>query len=306
MRIQIPRLPYMRYSRAGLIFSALLTAACLLLIVLRGFNYGIEFTGGATIELRYPQAVAISEVRAEVAAIHPQASVIQYGSARDVQIRFTEEKGMSSDMLMQRIVSAMQRAHPGVILMGQSKIGGQYQSELVEKGVVALLLSCAGMMIYLAVRFEWKFALGAVLAQLHDVIITAALFSLMQWRFDLNVLAALLAVIGYSVNDTVVVFDRIRENFRKMVTTAPQALIDHAINQTMARTLVTSLTTMLAVLALLSFGGETLFGFSVAMLIGILFGTYSSIFVASALTFRMGIRHEDLLPKAREQVDDLP
>lgn len=306
MRIRIPHLPYMRYSRAGLIFSTVLTTACILLIVFRGFNYGIEFTGGATIELRYPSPVNIAEIRAEVVTIHPEATVIQYGSARDVQIRFAEEQGVQSDTLMQRIVNAVQNKHPEVILMGQSRIGGQYQSELVEKGIVALLLSCAGMMIYLGVRFEWKFALGAVLAQLHDVIITAALFSLMQWRFDLNVLAALLAVIGYSVNDTVVVFDRIRENFRKMPAFTPEAVIDHAITQTMARTLVTSLTTMLAVLALLSFGGETLFGFSVALIIGIVFGTYSSIFVASALAFRMGVTHQDLLPKSREQIDDLP
>ena len=296
----------MRYSRVGLIFSTVLTAACVLLIVARGFNYGIEFTGGATIELRYGRPVAIAEVRAEVAKIHPGATVIQYGSARDVQIRFAEEKGLKSDSMMQRIVATMQEKDPDVILMGQSKIGGQYKSELVEKGIVALLLSCVGMMVYLALRFEWKFALGAVLAQLHDVIITATLFSLMQWRFDLNVLAALLAVLGYSVNDTVVVFDRIRENFRKLPAFTPEKVIDHAITQTMARTLVTSLTTMLAVLALLSFGGETLFGFSVALIIGILFGTYSSIFVASALVFRMGVKHEDLLPKSREQIDDLP
>lgn len=306
MRIRIPHLRYMHYSRAGLIFSTVLTTACILLIVFRGFNYGIEFTGGATMELRYPSPVSIAEIRAEVATIYPAATVIQYGSARDVQIRFAEGKGVHSDTLMQRIVSAVQNKHPEVILMGQSRIGGQYQSELVEKGIVALLLSCAGMMIYLGVRFEWKFALGAVLAQLHDVIITATLFSLMQWRFDLTVLAALLAVLGYSVNDTVVVFDRIRENFRKMPAFTPEAVIDHAITQTMARTLVTSLTTMLAVLALLGFGGQTLFGFSVALIIGVVFGTYSSIFVASALAFRMGVTHQDLLPKSREQIDDLP
>lgn len=306
MKIQVPYFSYMRYSRYGLIFSSVLTLACIILIAVRGFNYGLEFTGGATIELQYPQAVSIPEVRQQVQAINSQATVIQYGSARDVQVRFAEAGGTNSDQMMNDIVQAVRAADPQVKLMGQSKIGGQYKTELVEKGLTALALSCLGMIFYLSIRFEWKFALGAVLAQLHDVIITAAVFSLMQWTFDLNVLAALLAVLGYSVNDTVVVYDRIRENFRKLPSENPGEVINQSITQTMARTIVTSFTTILAVLSLLLFGGETLFGFAAAMIIGIFFGTYSSIFVASALAHQMGVKQEDMLPKTKEQLDDLP
>ena len=179
-------------------------------------------------------------------------------------------------------------------------------TKLIEKGLTALILASIGMVIYLGIRFEWKFAFGAVLAQLHDVIVTAGLFALTQWTFDLTVLAAILAVLGYSVNDTVVVYDRCRENFRKMHDKTPTQVIDISINQTLARTLVTSLTTMLAVVSLLLFGGATLFGFAAAMIFGIVFGTYSSIFVASAIVDSMGVKHEDLLPRAKQQIDDLP
>lgn len=306
MQIRLPQFRFMRYSRRGLTLSAILTIASIILIVFRGFNFGLEFTGGATIELQFPQVISIPAIRAEVLKVNSDATVIQYGSSREVQISFGEKKGTNTDKLMSDMVSAMKIAHPDAVLMGQSKIGGQYRSELIEKGITALALSCIGLMIYLAIRFEWKFALGAVVAQLHDVIITAGIFSLMQWTFDLNVLAALLAILGYSVNDTVVVYDRIRENLRKLPAMTPDDVIDLSINQTMSRTIVTSFTTVLAVLALLLFGGETLFGFAAAMIFGIAFGTYSSVFVASALVSNMKLRHEDLIPKAKQQLDDLP
>lgn len=306
MQIKLPFIPFMKYGRAGLFFSLALTISCLVLIVVRGFNFGLEFSGGATIELQYPQAADIAAIRDTVETIHPEAGVIQYGSAQEVQIRFAEKEGISTDDMMEQIVSALRADNSGIKLLGQSKISGQYKTELIEKGTTALVLASLGMMIYLGLRFEWKFALGAVVSQLHDVIVTAALFALTQWTFDLTVLAAILAVLGYSVNDTVVVYDRIRENFRKMPEKSPREIIDISINQTLARTLVTSLTTMLAVVALLFFGGATLFGFAAAMIFGIIFGTYSSIFVASALVEKMGVRHEDLLPRAKQQVDDLP
>lgn len=306
MKFTVPHFHYMRYSRLGLIFSLCLTSACILLMIFRGFNFGLEFTGGATMELRFANHVNISAVRQEVTQIDPDATVIQYGSAQDVQVRFAEKAGTNTDTLLQTILSGVQKTYPQVQLMSQSKIGGEYRAELVEKGLTALVLSSLAMILYLSIRFQWRFALGAVIAQLHDVIIVAGLFSLMQWTFDLNVLAALLAVLGYSVNDTVVVFDRIRENFRKMPAEKPGEVIDYSITQTMARTLVTSFTTALAVLALLVFGGETLFGFATAMLVGIVFGTYSSIFVASALAYKLGIKQEDLLPKTKKQLDELP
>ncbi|UJF24673.1 protein translocase subunit SecF [Suttonella sp. R2A3] len=296
----------MNHANKGLWFSLALTTTCVVLIFLRGFNFGLEFTGGATIELNYPQVANIAEIRQTVDQIHPDASVVQYGSSRDVQIRFAEKEGISSDDMMGDIVAELRSAEPEVRLVGQSKIGGQYKTELIEKGITAFIFATIGMILYLSLRFEWKFAVGAVLAQVHDVIVTAGLFALTQWTFDLTVLAALLAVLGYSVNDTVVVYDRIRENFRNHGNETPRSLIDLSINQTLARTVVTGLTTLLAVVALLIFGGETLFGFSAAMIFGVVFGTYSSIFVASSLVDRLGVKHVDLLPKEKEAVDELP
>ncbi len=306
MRFRIPSFKFMRYSKKGLYFSLALTVCSILLILIRGFNFGLEFTGGATIELQFAQPISVAEVREEIAEVNSKANVIQYGSSHDMQISFGEQKGQNTDKMMADIVRMVRAKHADVKLMGQAKVSGQYRTELIEKGITALALSCLGMIIYLGIRFEWKFAIGAVTAQMHDVVITAAIFSLTQWTFDLNVLAALLAVLGYSVNDTVVLYDRVRENLRKLPATTPTDVIDLSINQTMARTIVTSLTTALSVIALLLFGGETLFGFAAAMIIGIVFGTYSSIFVASALVNQMNLKHEDLMPKTREQIDDLP
>ena len=306
MQIKHPFIPFMKYAHDGLWFSLFLTVTAVCLIIFRGFNFGLEFTGGATIEVQYPQAADVTRVRGIAEKIVPDAGVVQYGSSRDIQIRFAEQEGSNIDDTMSKMVAAVQADDPETKITGQSKVGGQYKEELVSKGLLAIGLACVGMIIYLGLRFEWKFALGAVLAQLHDVIITAGVFSLMHWPFDLNVLAALLAVLGYSVNDTVVVYDRIRENFRKLPAISPKDVIDTSINQTLARTIVTSLTTLLAVIALFFFGGTILKGFSTAMMIGIIFGTYSSIFVASALVYKMGVRHEDLMPRSKRPIDDLP
>ncbi|MBV7433415.1 protein translocase subunit SecF [Cardiobacteriaceae bacterium TAE3-ERU3] len=306
MKFNLPFIPFMKYGRKGLLFSAILTTACIILILVRGFNFGLEFTGGATIELQYPNTANIPEIRRMVDEIHPDATVVQYGSSRDVQIRFAEKEGISSDDTMGEIVSTLRAQEPEIKLLGQAKIGGQYKAELIEKGITAFIFASIGMIVYLSLRFEWKFAVGAVVAQIHDVIVTAGLFALTQWTFDLTVLAALLAVLGYSVNDTVVVYDRIRENFLKLGNETPRHIIDISVNQTLARTIVTGLTTLLAVLALLIFGGETLFGFAAALIFGVVFGTYSSIFVASSLVDTLGVRHEDLLPKQKEVVDELP
>lgn len=306
MKFNLPFIPFMNYSRKGLLFSAMLTTACIILIVVRGFNFGLEFTGGATIELQYPNTANIPEIRRMVDEIHPDATVVQYGSSHDVQIRFAEKEGISSDDTMGEIISTLRAQEPSIQLLGQSKIGGQYKAELIEKGITAFIFASIGMIVYLSLRFEWKFAVGAVVAQIHDVVVTAGLFALTQWTFDLTVLAALLAVLGYSVNDTVVVYDRIRENFLRLGNETPRHIIDISVNQTLARTIVTGLTTLLAVLALLFFGGETLFGFAAALIFGVVFGTYSSIFVASSLVDTLGVGHEDLLPKQKEVVDELP
>ena len=301
MHIHIPYFDYMKFSRRGLYFSAALIVISFFLMLFKGFNLGLEFTGGATIELQFAQTADIPKIRETVDKFHPNASVVQYGSSRDVQITFGELKDKDTDALLSEMVAGLKKAYPDAVLMGQSKIGGQYREELIEKGITALVLSCLGMVLYLGLRFEWKFALGAVLADIHDIVVVAAVFSLMGWTFDLNVLAALLAILGYSVNDTVVLYDRIRENMRLMSNKKTvQEIINHSIQQTMTRTVITSLTTMLAVIALLIWGGTTLFGFSIAMFLGILIGTYSSIFVATSLVKEMDLKHEDLLPKKRK------
>lgn len=306
MKFRLPYIKFMDHSKIGLWFSLGLTITCLLLIFVRGFNFGLEFTGGATVEVQYSQAANLPEIRRLIEVVHPNATVIQYGSSQDVQVRFAEIEGQDTNVLMQDIIQVLQSVDADMRVSGQSKIGGQYKEELIEKGITALVLATAGMIIYLGLRFEWKFAIGAVVAQVHDVIVTAGLFALTQWTFDLTVLAALLAVLGYSVNDTVVVYDRVRENFLKLPADKPRDIIDLSINQTLARTIVTGLTTLLAVIALLLFGGSTLFGFAAAMIFGVIFGTYSSIFVSSSLVERMGVKHEDLMPKTKEQLDDLP
>lgn len=306
MRIKIPQMNVMRLTWPALAMSLLLCLISIGAVVVNGLNLGLEFTGGSTIEVQYAEAADTGHVRSVVQTVHPDANVVQYGSSRDLQIRFADLEGEDSTQTSEKIITALQADQPSMRVQGQSRIGGQYKEELLEKGMLALVFACLGILVYIALRFEKKFALAAVVSQVHDVLITLGAFALFQWQFDLTVVAALLAILGYSVNDTVVVFDRIRENFVKLPSRTPYEVINISICQTLARTIVTSLTTLLAVIALLLFGGQTMHGFSVAMCIGIVFGTYSSIYVASGLAYKLGIRHADMLPKEKKLIDDLP
>jgi len=277
----------------------------LLSIVVRGLNLGIDFTGGTLVEVGYDQAVELPKVRGALATAGFQDATVQhFGTPRDVLIRLAPRSDIDSAELSNRAFSALSNATDGQAELRRVEfVGPQVGDELTEQGGLAMLYALIGILIYVALRFEYRFALGSVIALIHDVTITLGFFSLFQVEFDLPVLAAVLAVIGYSLNDTIVVFDRIRENFRKIRKGSPQQIINTSLNQTLARTLVTSLTTLLVLIALLVFGGEIIHGFALALIIGVIVGTYSSIYVASTAVLMLGISKADLMPVKKEGVE---
>ncbi len=295
-------------SRLALYVSGGLLAVLLLSLLFRGLNFGLDFTGGTIIEVGYPQPVEIPLVRDTLAQSgFGDAQLQHFGTSRDVLIRIAPREGLNTADVSSQILNVLKAgAAQGVEMRRVEFVGPQVGDELVEDGGLALLFAMIGILLYLWVRFEWRLSVGAIAATFHDVLITVGLFSLFQVEFDLTVLAAVLAVIGYSVNDTVVVFDRIRENFRRMRKETTLEIMNASINQTLSRTLMTSFTTLLAVVVLYLLGGPVLSGFSLALIIGIVVGTYSSIYVASNVALLLGLSREDLLPKAREEVDDRP
>ncbi len=275
-------------------------------LALRGLNFGIDFTGGTIVELGYPHPADLVEIRSSLAeAGFPDAIVQHFGTSREVLVRVPPREGFNSAELSTRILGALQQHEgEGEIKMRRVEfVGPQVGEELTNDGGLAMLYALIGILIYVALRFEYRFAVGAVAALVHDVIITLGIFSLLQLDFDLTVLAAILAIIGYSLNDTIVVFDRIRENFIKLRTGTPLEVMNISVNQTLARTLMTSFTTLLVVAALFLFGGELIHGFATALLIGVLVGTYSSIYVASSAALAMGVSKADLMPVEKEGAD---
>ncbi|MCC7410204.1 MAG: protein translocase subunit SecF [Gammaproteobacteria bacterium] len=283
-----------RYAYAFTILLTLGTAVCL---ASKGLNFGIDFTGGTLIELGYERDVALDKVRGELAAAGFKDALVQnFGSPRDVLVRLAPQAEESSAAISNRVLEAL----PGAQMRRVEFVGPQIGDELAEQGGLAMLYALIGILIYVAIRFEWRFAVGAVIATIHDAVIVFGALSLTQLTFDLTALAAVLAVIGYSLNDTIVVFDRIRENFRKMRKGTPEEVANASINQTLSRTIMTSVATLLVVVALFVYGGEVLRPFSAALIVGILIGTFSSIYVASALTIALGISRGDMLPVARE------
>ncbi|MBF0255528.1 MAG: protein translocase subunit SecF, partial [Gammaproteobacteria bacterium] len=267
----------------------------------RQLSLGIDFTGGTLVEVGYPEPAALDQVRADLAKGGFHDVLVQhFGSARDVLIRLAPSDEANSAKLSESLFQSLSASGAKPELRRVEFVGPQVGDELVEDGGLAVLYTLVGILIYVALRFEYRFAVGAVIALVHDVVITLGFFSLLQIEFDLTVLAAILAVIGYSLNDTIVVFDRIRENFRKMRKGSPREIIDRSINETLSRTLMTSMTTMLVLLALYMLGGEVISGFSLALIIGILVGTYSSIYVASVLVLMLGVSKEDLMPVQKE------
>jgi preprotein translocase subunit SecF len=278
-------------------------------IIVRGLNLGIDFTGGTLVEVKYPQAVELVEIRSALSEKGFTDAVAQhFGTSSEVLIRLAPREDMESAELSDRAFKALQSVNSDADLRRVEFVGPQVGDELTEDGGLAMLYALIGILIYVGLRFEYRFAVGSVIALVHDVVITIGFFALFQVEFDLPVLAAVLAVIGYSLNDTIVVFDRIRENFRKMRKGETIEIINVSINQTLSRTLITSGTTLLVLIALFLFGGKIIHGFALALIVGVVIGTYSSIYVASTSVISMGVSRADLMPvkKDDEVIDDMP
>ncbi len=290
---------FMGHRKITAIVSLLLVLGSIGSLVTRGLNFGIDFTGGTLIEVGYPQPANLEDIRAALAnAGFNQAQAQYFGTSTDVLIRIAPQPGKESAQLSEDAMTALRQQDPAVEMRRVEFVGPQIGEELTEQGGLAMIYALIGILIYIIVRFQWRFAPGAVIALVHDVMITLGFFSVFQFDFDLTVLAALLAVIGYSLNDTIVVFDRIRENFRRIRKGTSYQIINTSINQTLARTLVTSLTTLLVLTSLFLFGGEVIHAFSLALILGVVVGTYSSIYVASALALTLGISKADLMTAA--------
>jgi len=298
-------IPFMENALIFNVISFLTFAAAVFFLVHRGLHLSVEFTGGTVMEVSYSQPADVENVRRTVAALgFADVQVQNFGTSRDVMIRLPAQKGVSSAQQSEKVLTALKSGDSGVTLRRTEFVGPQVGEELATDGLKALTMVVAGIMIYLAFRFEWKFAVAAIIANLHDVIIILGFFAFFQWEFSLAVLAAVLAVLGYSVNESVVIFDRIRENFRRFRKLNTVQIIDNAITSTISRTIITHGCTQAMVLSMLLFGGPTLHYFALALTIGILFGIYSSVFVAAAIAMWLGIKREDLVKSAARKDED--
>lgn len=282
-------------------FSLLLLVVTAVSLATRGLNLGIDFTGGTLVEMGYAEAVDLDDVRVKLEASEFEGGTVQYyGTPRDVLIRLGPQKDMNSAQISNRIIELVGAADGSTQVRRVEFVGAQVGEELMEKGGIAFLLSLFGILVYVAMRFQTRFAVGAIVALLHDPIVTIGFFSLTQMDFDLQVLAAILAVIGYSLNDTIVVFDRVRENFRRMRTAEVVEVFNDSLNHTLSRTIITGISMLLVLIALLAIGGKTLQGFATALLIGLIIGTYSSVYVASPVCIALGISRKDMMPVEKE------
>mgnify|MGYP000914891312 FL=1 len=296
---------FLSIRRITTILSIVLMIFSGLSLVTRGLNPGIDFTGGFQIEVSFQEAPEIQQVRLDLSRSGFDDAIVQNsGSASDLMIRTAPREGVDSRKVGNQIIEAVSQSSNNVELLSSEYVSAQVGKELTEQGGLAMIFALIMIMIYIVFRFQWKFSIAAVLALIHDVLITLGIFSFFQITFDLAVLAAILAVVGYSLNDTIVIFDRIRENFRSMRRSETIEVLNASITQTISRTIITSSTTLMVLLALYFMGGQSLSGFSVALIIGVLIGTYSSIFVASTSVFYLDISTTDLLPSKREEVDD--
>jgi preprotein translocase subunit SecF len=297
-------IPFMRHALVLNAVSFITFALAVFFLFSRGLHLSVEFTGGTLMEVSYSQPADLQKVRGTVGTLgFSEVQVQNFGSAREVLIRLPAQKGVSSAQQSEKVLSALKANDPDVTLRRTEFVGPQVGDELVEDGLKALAFVVGGIMLYLAIRFEWKFAVSAIIANLHDVIIILGFFAFFQWEFSLAVLAAVLAVLGYSVNESVVIFDRIRENFRRYRKMNTVEIIDNAITSTISRTIITHGSTQIMVLSMLFFGGETLHYFAMALTIGICFGIYSSVFVAAAIAMWLGLRREDLIKPIKKDND---
>lgn len=295
---------FMGKRKIALALSLVLILLSIGSLATRGLNLGIDFTGGTLIEVGYPESADLKEVRGALENNGFDSAVVQhFGSSQDVLIRLAPKEGESSADLSTRVLGALESDGHQVDLRRVEFVGPQVGDELTEDGGLAMLAALFGILFYVYFRFEIRFSLGAVIALVHDVVITLGVFSILQWQFDLTVLAACLAVIGYSLNDTIVVYDRIRENFRKMRKGTTEEIVNRSVTHTLSRTIVTSLTTLLVLGALAIVGGEIIHAFSLALIVGVLVGTYSSIYVASSLILVLGISKADLMVVEKEGAD---
>ncbi|AZZ97009.1 protein translocase subunit SecF [Pseudoalteromonas sp. R3] len=288
---------FMAARKVSMAFSALLILASIFSLAYKGMNMGLDFTGGTAVEVGFSQPADLPKVRSTLAESgFPDASVTLFGSSQDVLVRLAPRDDVKAEILGNQLVDALKQVDSNVEMRRIEFVGPSVGEDLKEQGGLAMLTALLCILIYVAFRFEWRFAVGAVAALFHDVILTMGLFSLLGLEFDLTILAAILAVIGYSLNDTIVVSDRIRENFRKVRIDDTLEIIDISLTQTLNRTLVTSITTILVLIALFVWGGQTIHGFATALLFGVFIGTYSSVYVASSVAVTMGVSKEDLIP----------
>lgn len=305
-------IPFMRYRWVTWIFSGLLIVASIVSLAVNQLNWGLDFTGGTVIEVGYSQEANLSDIRTTLDANGFEGAVVQnFGTQQDVLIRLEPQEGVKAQEVGENVLSLLREASADEVTMRRIEfVGPNVGDQLTEQGGLAMLTALICILAYIAFRFEWRLAVGAVGALAHDVILTLGLFSVLGLEFDLTVLAALLAVIGYSINDTVVVCDRIRENFRKFRKGEVEEIIDGALTDTMSRTVITSLTTVLVLLALFFLGGALIHGFATALLFGVFIGTYSSIYIASSLALALGVSREDLMPpeveKEGEDLEPMP
>ena len=298
-------IPFMSYRRLSAIISILTFVLAVSFLGLKGLNLGVDFTGGTIMEVKYAEQANIQSIRNTLAEINLQDAQVQnFGTAKDVLIRLPLRNDLSIAELSEKVLASLKEKNSSVEIMRVESVGAQIGEELYEDGALAILFVCLGIVLYLSFRFEWRFAVAAIIANMHDVIIILGFFALFQWEFNLTVLAAVLAVLGYSVNESVVVFDRVRENFRRMRKSKVEDVINNAITRTMSRTIMTHLSTQTVVISMLIFGGEILNNFALALTIGILFGIYSSIMVGCPLAMWLGTNQSNLArtedPKKKE------
>lgn len=298
-------IPFMSWRKPANVLSLLMFTLAVFFIATKGLNLGVDFTGGTVMEVGYQQTADLNKVRTVLSGLNmSDASVQNFGTSRDVLIRLPLKPEFSSAQLSETVMTALKKDDATVEMRRVEFVGPQVGKELLENGALALLFVSIGIVIYLAIRFEWKFGIAGIIANLHDVVIILGFFAFFQWEFSLTVLAAVLAVLGYSVNESVVIFDRIRENFRKLRKASVNDVINNAITRTMARTIITHGSTQMVVISMLLFGGETLHYFALALTIGILFGIYSSIMVASPIIIMLGVKREDLVKLEKKQKEE--
>lgn len=299
-------IPFMHYRHVLNLISLVSFSVAVFWIFTHGLAFSIEFTGGTQMEVRYPSAANTEQVRQDLKAVSNEVLVQTFGTASDIVIRVPTKQGYTSGQVAEEVMKVIHQKTPEAQLTRTEYVGPQVGEELARDGGTALALVVAGIMIYLAFRFEWKFSVAAIIANLHDIFIVLGIFSVMQWEFSLPVLAAVLAVLGYSVNESVIIFDRVREHFRTMRRADTMEVINSAITATISRTVITHTSTLCMTLSMFFFGGPALHYFSLALTIGILLGVYSSVFVAAAIALYLGVKREDLVrPVKKDEVEEM-